>query len=567
MFRRRIGRRIVPGAVFFLLIWPVATAISATIDLKAQPATARLPWGATFALLLQAEARMASEFLFVALFLTLTCAAFFALLSRSIESDSRARVWLEPAVFACSILAGIALEYPAVLTNPLLIGLRPVPILAGMLLVTALPLLLALLLGLRAGGARTGAAWTGGAAILVILAWSAARVPALRHPRTSPSGSVVVLGIDSLSQADDLSALRDFARAKGGAWYSRAVSPGLLTNPVWAAVVQHRPVRETGIWEVFMTTDWAHVPFDLVREAHRKGFETFSFFSDQFTTYVGSEAGFDVNRSGPMGWLQLGTATLKNDSVFLSVALPRLPRLPGARLPRNQSGTFGFDVPMELEELLTADAKGRPAFVAGHLDYLHQPLYPRMSDLTPAERSLVWGSPVESAQDFSVDWQYPEIPGDRLGLYRWKIARVQKMVRDAIVRTGFLDAGKHGRLALFSDHGNRKGLTEENFVAPKYWNVMFSTFGAAARDTQSPISLLDVPEMLGFPDTERPGPAPAAVQFAGINPEESARLNQAFVLPDGRIIADPRVMGGIGRRIREFRPYPAPGTLVPASAP
>src|SRR6185369_4621591 len=155
----------------------------------------------------------------------------------------------------------------------------------------------------------------------------------------------------------------------------------------------------------------------------------------------------------------------------------------------------------------------------------------------------------ESAQDFSVDWQYPEIPGDGLGLYKWKIAHVQKMVRDAIVRTGFLEPEKRNRLALFSDHGNRKGLTEENFVAPKYWNVLFSTFGALARDPQAPISLLDIPEMLGFPDASRPGPAPAAVQFAGINPEESARLNEAFVLPDGRIIADPGVMAGIGKRI------------------
>jgi len=272
MFRRSLARRILPNLVFFFLLWPLAAAFSATLDLKAQPATARLPWGATFALLLQAETRIASEFLFVAVLLALSSCVVFALLARFDRDDSRrARRWVEPFLFACAMLAGIALEYPAVLTNPLLGGLRPISIRAAMILVTVLPLLTGLFFGLRAGGARSAAAWAASAAVLVALAWSVARTPALREAHTSPSGSVVILGIDSLSQADDLSTLRDFARAKGGAWYPRAVSPGLLTNPVWAAVLQHRPVRETGIWEIFMTVDWRSVPFDLVREAHRKG--------------------------------------------------------------------------------------------------------------------------------------------------------------------------------------------------------------------------------------------------------------------------------------------------------
>jgi hypothetical protein len=35
---------------------------------------------------------------------------------------------------------------------------------------------------------------------------------------------------------------------------------------------------------------------------------------------------------------------------------------------------------------------------------------------------------------------------------------------------------------------------------------------------------------------------------------------------DGRIIADPRVMVEIGRRIKEYRPYAAPGVYFPAPA-
>ncbi len=315
-----------------------------------------------------------------------------------------------------------------------------------------------------------------------------------------------------------------------------------------------------------MAADWSKVPYDLVREARRAGFTTYSYFSDQLTTYVGTEAGFDVNRSGPMGWLQLATATLKNDSVFLPVALPRLPPLPGARTPRNQSGTFGFDVAAELDDILTTTAPGRRAFSAGHLDYLHQPLFPKLDDLTAAERRTVLRSPVSSAQDFSVDWQYPEIPGDALGLYRWKIQHIQKVVADAATRTGYLDPSRKNRLVLFSDHGNRKNLTEQNFANPSYWNVLCATFGVPPRDPQEPISLLDLPEMLGFPDAKRPGPAPPAVQFAGINAKESAQLSSAYFLLDGRIIANPRVMAGIGKRIKEYRPFSAPGVYFPAPA-
>jgi len=570
MFRRAAARRIVPNLVFFLAIWPLASAVAATIDLKSQSATARLPWGETFLMLLRAEALLASDFLFVGLALAASSIVLFAALSRSPASDrpepARGWPWLEPLVLSTALLSGIAVEYPAVLAHPFLMSLRAVPIGAAMALLLLLPVSIALLLGIRAAGARGGAQWAAAIAIGAVLGWTAGRLPAIRRGRGAPTGSIALLGIDSLSQSDDLSTLRDLAARRGGAWYPHAVSPGLLTNAVWTALLEHRTVRETGVWEIFMTTDWAKVPFNLVREARRRGFETVSYFSDQFTTYVGSEAGFETNRSGPMGWLQLATATLKNGSVFLPVALPRLPSLPGARTPRNQSGTFAFDVAAELDDMLTGVEPGRPVFAAGHLDYLHQPLYPRLSELTPAERRVVLRSPVESAQDFSVDWQYPKVPGDALGVYRWKIARVQRLVAEAVERTKFLDPKLQNRLVLFSDHGNRKSLTEQNFANPGYWNVLFSTFGVPAGNAADPVSLLDIPSMLGFADPQRPAPAFPAVQFAGINDQETAQLSNAYFLMDGRIIADPRVMAEIGRRIKEYRPFASPGVYFPAPA-
>ncbi len=520
-------------------------------------------------MLLRAEAFLASDFLFVAAALGLISVLVFSLLSRirapGPRDSPRGWPWLEPLVLSTAFFAGTSCEYPSALAHPFLLSLRSVPIGAAMALLVMIPVGISLLLGIQSAGARGGATWAGTIAAAVLLAWLIGRTPAIRRGSRSPAGSIVLLGIDSLSQSDDLSPLRTFALENEGTWYTRGVSPGLLTNAVWVSLLERRPVRETGVWEIFMTTDWAKVPYNLVGEARRAGFTTFSYFSDQFTTYVGTEAGFDVNRSGPMGWLQLATATLKNDSVFLPVVLPRIPALPGARTPRNQSGTFGFDVAAELDDMLaTAASRGR-AFSAGHLDYLHQPLYPRLSELTAEERRVVLRSPVASAQDFSVDWQYPTIPGDALGVYRWKIEHVQRMVAQSIARTRFLDPVLHNRVVLFSDHGNRKNLTEQNFANPVYWNVLFATFGIPPGNPAAPVSLLDVPEMLGFARGTA-GPALPAVQFAGINDQESAQLSNAYFLMDGRIIANPRVMAGIGKRIKEYRPFAAPGVYFSAPA-
>jgi hypothetical protein len=313
---------------------------------------------------------------------------------------------------------------------------------------------------------------------------------------------------------------------------------------------------------IYQSVDWSRSPFQLVRRASDSGCQTISFFSDQFTTYVGSTAGFDRIRSGPKGWLQLATAGLKDASVFLPVALPLLPRIPGARTPANQSGTFAFDLRREIDAILT-EGTSRCTFVAGHIDYLHQPLYPRYSDLTPSQRSIVHRSRVEALQDLSLDWQFPVIPGDELQLYSWKSRRLQDLLAQEIRATGYLEPSKKNRLVLFSDHGNRRALTGENFGKPQYHRVIFATFGIPARDPTLPISLLDISSMLGYSEPGREKADPIVEYTDVTGPEWKQLMRSAKLLFNGRVLLDPGIVRRAGERLRAFRPY-SPGGYFPA---
>ena len=566
MLRRAIVRRLLPHAAVWFILWPLGSTFAATLDLKGQSATALLPWSVTFGMLLRALPNLAPEWLWIAAGGCIVSVLVFSAAGGDGElADARpgaaaAARWtaIEPVLLMLAAAGGIATEYPAVLAHPLLRSLRPVPVLAALVIFAAASALLFLLFGFRTGGRRGAIRW--GVVFLAAYGVSAlaARLPAVRRGGAPSRRSIVLLGIDSLSQADDLSILHDLTTACGGAWFTRAVTPGLVTNAVWTSILQHRPVRETGVWTICMEADWRRAPFDLAAAAHRAGLRTRSFFSDQFTSYVGSEAGFDENASGPLGWIQLATASLKQNSVFLPVALPRLPHLPGARTPRNQSGTFAFDVSAELDDLLTGP-DGVATFSAGHLDYLHQPLYPRFDELTAAERSRVLGSPVMAVEDLSFDWQYPTIPGDALGIYRWKVRHVQALVASALARDGFLDPARGNRVILFSDHGSRKDLTAATFDRPKYWNVLLAAFGGGPRDAEAPVSLLAIPGMLGLPDPSRAGPDPIEVDFVGIDASDLPRLAPYF-LSDGRVLFDPAVIARMGSTLRTFRPFDAPGS-------
>ncbi len=555
MFRHAIVRRILPNGIVFFAAWPLASTIAATIDLKSQPMTSLLPWTATFAMLLRAQSRLVSEWILVgALGAVVSIFLFSFLCRRPSRSESAALLAIEPFLAMLAVLAGIATEYPAVLAHPFLrsVGGLSVQAAIAVLIVSALGLFA--LVGLQSRGPRGGAAWLAAGAVLIAAAGLVSRSPVHRRGSEKSLGSIALLGIDSLSQSDDLAPLRDFTAANHGIYFSRVVTTGVVTNAVWGSILQHRPVREIEGWTIFVPTDWKRVPYDLVRAAHRAGWTTVSYFSDQFTSYVGSEAGFDVDRSGPMGWFQLATATLKQNSVFLAVALPRLPAVPGARTPRNQSGTFAFDVSAELDDLLSCPDGSGHCFSAGHLDYLHQPLYPRFDELTAAERKVVLASRATSVQDLSFDWRYPSIPGDSLGLYRWKVGHVQQLVAGALRRTGFLDPARGNRLVLFSDHGSRRNLTNANFGNPVYWNVLLAAFGTGPRDASQPISLLEIAELLGLADPTRTAPDVPEVEYADVGNEDLPALAPMFST-DGRIFLDPRALARIREHMKGYRPF------------
>jgi len=560
-------RRLLPHALVIFLFWPAISVISAAVTLKGQPLTATVPWAFTLLGLSAAALHMVPEFLAVGAILLIVSTALFGGLRagpKGLSFPGWISLLVEPVVVMLALFCGLALEYPALLRHPALVVLRSVSTgIATIAVFVAFGLLLAYLVERRMRPVWPTIALV---SLLVPAGWGAGLGHRWYESGKARSGTIVVLGLDSISQQDDVSLLRSVTREFSGTWYEKAVTPGLLTNSSWPAIILHRPVHESGVFLIYQKVDWSRSPFQLVRRASEAGCATSSFFSDQFTTYVGSTAGFARDRSGPKGWLQLGTAELKNGSVFLPIALMLLPSIPTARTPANQSGTFAFDLRREIDEILT-EGTGRCTFVAGHLDYLHQPLYPRYSDLTAKERTIVRGSRVEALEDLSLDWQFPVIAGDDLQLYSWKTKRLQRILAQELRATGFLDPSHRNRLVLFSDHGNRRGLTDENFGRVRYHRVIFVTFGVARRDPLLPISLLDISELVGFPDPSRPGPASPIVEYTNARGDEWRLLMQTARLhSNGEISLDPAILSQIGKRLRGYAPYAPNPAYFPAPA-
>jgi len=212
--------------------------------------------------------------------------------------------------------------------------------------------------------------------------------------------------------------------------------------------------------------DWEQIPDHLVARAKRAKYATFSFFSDQFTTYVGSMAGFDDDRSGPIGWKQATTSHIKNSSFLLPPLLSILPQLPWARTPRNQSGTFTYDVRQEIVEILTAGTSSSKSLVIAHLDFLHQPRYPSYSELDSEESRIIRAARAGALLDHSVNWQMPVRPGEPLPIYARKGRQLQQVVVECLRTTGFLEPRRNNKLVILSDHGPRTGMTPDNFGMP-----------------------------------------------------------------------------------------------------
>jgi hypothetical protein len=556
-FRAEARRRLLPHATAVFLIWPAISILFAGVTLKSEPLTAPASWPVTLLGLSAAALQMIPEFLSVGAVLLIISLALFSGFRSSDPAAERSlarrmSLLVEPFAVMLALFCGLALEYPAVLHHPALAAFRMFSALTATI---ALFVALGLLLGYLAWRRGPALASLGLVLLLVPAGWAAGLSHRSYRARKARSGTTVILGLDSISQQDDVSILRSLTREFSGTWYDKPVTPGLVTNSVWPSLIMHRPVHESGVFLIYQTVDWSRSPFQLIRRASESGCETSSFFSDQFTTYVGATAGFDRVRSGPKGWLQLGTAEVKNGSIFLPIFLPLLPPIPAARTPANQSGTFAFDLRREIDAILT-EGTGRCTFVAGHIDYLHQPQYPRYSDLTASERSIVRRSQVQALQDLSLDWQFPVIPGDELRLYGWKTRMLQRVLAQEVQETGYLEPSGRNRLVLFSDHGNRRALRAENFGRPRYHRVIFATFGLPSREPLLPISLLDISELLGFPDPSRPGRAVPIVEYTNASGDEQRLLlRSARLRLDGEISLDPAIVKEIGKRLRGYEPY------------
>ncbi|MBI4425006.1 MAG: hypothetical protein HY554_14840 [Elusimicrobia bacterium] len=527
----------------FLAAWPAASLLAACLALADVPMARRGFLGSRLALLLASLLRMLPEFWLVGLILGAASCALFALAARwSRASDSgRGSRLAEPLMFLAAAAAGLGLEYPAVWRHPFLGPARRLAVGELQALAWALIASQGALAGFALGGRR------GAAAYLIALAGAGAAFLGLARLEPRPASraspqATVLLGLDSLSGVDPVPELEAAVREQGGVWHRRAVTPALFTNVFWTSILSHRAPPETGVFLVFQSPDWERAPFNVVREARARGWATWSFFSDQTTTFVGSRAGFEFDRSGPLGWRQVTTASLKDASILLAALLPRLPRLPGAGSPPNQAGTMGFGLRRELAELLSAGDPARPNLVVAHLDYLHQAQYPPLRELTPAQRRAVLRAPAHAIRDRSLEWHYPRVPGEPLGIYDWKRARLSRVVAEEIRRAGPWTPGRR-RLVVLSDHGSRRGLAGRNLHHPRFHRAILGTLGLPAREPERPLSLLDIPELIGLGDPRRPGPSAAVVHHLALDREEPVRLARRVRLGlDGEISLDPEAL-------------------------
>jgi len=557
-FAKALRTRALSFAVFWFGIWPFFAVLAGAVDVVERPLTATMPHWVAFGGVCAGLLYTASEFLACAAFLYAVSLVVFSLCDPGEITDRRWLVRLaEPAVALCGIAFGVATEYPALLNHPAFTPLRRLHVYQAYLVAGLSVWLFALLLGRVRRNTRAYIRYSVVAITFIAVGVAITRMPLAGSDRHGSQDSTVILGLDSMAQSMNVSTLRNLSKQHGGAYYEHAVTPGLLTNSVWASLMMHRPVHETGVVLIFQTPDWNQSDFHLVREAKRRGYETWAYFDDQTTCYVGSTGDFDHNHSSPTGWLQMATSTFKNGSLLIPFILSRLPEVPFARTPRNQAATYAYDLRAEMRAILTSGQGSRPTLVLAHLDYLHFPAYPRLSELTTSQRRLLFAAPVSALQDFSDHWQYPSPEDEPLGLYLWKIQNLQRVVVEEIEATGFLNPERRNRLAIFSDHGMRIRLTTSNFGQRGYYEVPLITFGVPARNVSEPISTLDIPSLFGFEDSSHNKPAEPVVEYVDMQSMEEWQraIQKARWGMDGRVEFSEDIVAKYKAALKAYRPY------------
>jgi hypothetical protein len=443
-----------------------------------------------------------------------------------------------------AIVAGVSVWYPAVLSQPLLTPLASLPAGLAVLLLGALVLMGVVFTSRPATRVRLALALIAVGVLSPAPMWARAAV----EPYIGPPSDLVILGLDSLSHDDDVTQFARWVKANGGTWYERAVAPGLLTNAVWTSILTMKPVRAHGVFHVFQ--GFPRGTAALLDAARTEGYRTVSVFPDQLTCAVGSRAGFDDDRSGPVGWRQLLLPTIANSSFLLPVLMPALPRpWPGAS-PANEGGTYSYDVQRDIRRILRSGTADRRSLVAAHLTYTHLPAYPSSLELSWAEVQRVAAAPAGTIRDRSLDWQDADQPGDPLALRSWKVEHLLRLIQREVEAARYLERG--GRLVVFSDHGNRAGMTVENFTEPRYHHVVLATMGVAQGCPDRPVSLIDIGSLVGLSH----GRAEPSVEFTLSAPAQWPLLVQSATMRwSGDVDLDGEMLTGIFKGLRRHDPW------------
>ena len=527
------------------VIWPSLTIIGAALTIANLPYFA-VPYREAFAAAATGTLLIASDMLITGAIVF----GFSRWMFGRFGADSRGRridttrLLLEPLLTIAAIAAGASLSYPAILGLAIFspVGMFAAATVLAMLLVVVV--LGAALVGRRGRRLQLGA-------LLVSVGISSPVPSAIRssiEPFLGHRPDVIVLGIDSVSYEDADGLMREWVTRRGGTWYEHAITPGLLTNSVWASILTMQPVREHGVFHTFQALP--STPPAFVSLARANGYHTVSAFTDQFTCAVGSRAGFDDDRSGPVGWRQLLLAIVADSSVLVPILKPALPHIWLSPSPPNHAGTFTYDLRRTIRGILRGGGDGRKTLVTGHINYLHHPAYPSSRDLTWHELSRIATAPASAIRDRTFNWQDRDEPSDPVKLRQWKLKHVHEVIASEIDAAGFL--GNGGRLVLFSDHGDRAGLTVDNFAESRYYHVPLATFGLAPRCARQPISLIDIGSLLGFSRTH----ASPSVEFT-IAPQEqwSTLVKTARIRWSGAVDLDGDILADL---FKDLRRYDAP---------
>lgn len=453
---------------------------------------------------------------------------------------------IEPILIFLSVFLAASLFYPSLMSHILVCPLWIFPVWAATAVLLIFIIALSSFYANKGNRIKICTIIIGIGISIILLSEFSSNYPI--KSSESKTKNIVLLGLDSLSHADDLSPFLDWAKSNGGTVYEKAVTPGLLTNSVWASLLSVSPVKEHGLFHVFQSG--LPKKANLLINAKQRGYRTVAVFPDQFTCWLANESKFDEYRNGPIGWRQIAILLIENESVLLPLVRHLLPDFSFLASPKNHSGTFNYNLDRELD--LIFNANGTNLFIASHITFLHSCRYPKYTELGKEEIVSVITAKAGNIVDRTLDWQHQDLSTDPIKIRKWKIRYLLNRIIASLERTKFLRRG--GRLVLFSDHGDRFGLNETNFTDPTYHHVLLITFGLDKnRDPSLPISLLDIPALLGLSDE---APFPPKVEFILSNPNEwPILIKTAKIEWNGVVRLNEDLLCKIFRRLQSYVPY------------